>query len=108
LAEKQPEPILQTEEPAPIVNEAYAQRLSGSAIAIANQLAGAKRQQINRVTGYGRKKRQTLEDEAILEQVFQISDQINAIEELRPTLDQTVKIKAWGETGLRSPLNQSI
>jgi len=57
MIEKQAEEVYQMEGPAPIVNEAYAQRLSGSAIALANQLAGAQRQQINRVTGYGRKKR---------------------------------------------------
>merc|ERR1711997_224390 len=46
-----------TEAPAPI-DDAYAQRLEGSAIALANKLANAKRQKIERVPGYGRKKRQ--------------------------------------------------
>merc|ERR1712061_234084 len=52
IAEETPE-----EAPAPI-DDAYAKRLEGSAIALANKLANAKRQRINRVTGYGRKKRQ--------------------------------------------------
>merc|ERR1711997_325437 len=46
-----------TEAPAPI-DDAYAQRLEGSAIALANKLANAKRQKIVRAGGYGRKKRQ--------------------------------------------------
>merc|ERR1712223_388302 len=46
-----------TEAPAPI-DDAYAQRLKGSAIALANKLANAKRQKIVRTGGYGRKKRQ--------------------------------------------------
>merc|ERR1711997_1014647 len=46
-----------TEAPAPI-DDAYAQRLEGSAIALANKLANAKRQEIVRSGGYGRKKRQ--------------------------------------------------
>jgi len=46
-----------TEAPAPI-DDAYAQRLKGSAIALANKLANAKRQKIVRSEGYGRKKRQ--------------------------------------------------
>merc|ERR1711997_433454 len=46
-----------TEAPAPI-DDAYAHRLEGSAIALANKLANAKRQKIVRSPGYGRKKRQ--------------------------------------------------
>merc|ERR1711997_1382377 len=46
-----------TEAPAPI-DDSYAQRLEGSAIALANKLANAKRQKIVRSEGYGRKKRQ--------------------------------------------------
>merc|ERR1712223_338445 len=46
-----------TEAPAPI-DDAYAHRLEGSAIALANKLANAKRQKIVRAGGYGRKKRQ--------------------------------------------------
>jgi len=46
-----------TEAPAPI-DDAYAQRLKGSAIALANKLANARRQKIVRSEGYGRKKRQ--------------------------------------------------
>merc|ERR1711997_1250628 len=46
-----------TEAPAPI-DDAYAHRLEGSAIALANKLANAKRQKIVRSEGYGRKKRQ--------------------------------------------------
>merc|ERR1712223_1498165 len=46
-----------TEAPAPI-DDAYAQRLKGSAIALALKLSNAKRQKIVRSEGYGRKKRQ--------------------------------------------------
>merc|ERR1711899_514151 len=46
-----------TEAPAPI-DDAYAQRLKGSAIALALKLANAKPQEIVRAGGYGRKKRQ--------------------------------------------------
>merc|ERR1711997_800571 len=46
-----------TEAPAPI-DDSYAQRLEGSAIALANKLANAKRQKIVHAGGYGRKKRQ--------------------------------------------------
>merc|ERR1712004_478524 len=57
-----------TEAPVPIVNAAYAARLEGSAIALANKLANAKRQKIERVPGYGRRKRQVkTEDEIVPE-----------------------------------------
>merc|ERR1711993_135532 len=61
-----------TEAPAPIVNAAYAARLEGSAIALANKLANAKRQKIERVPGYGRRKRQVkmTEDEIVLQEIF--------------------------------------
>ncbi|HIE82847.1 MAG TPA: hypothetical protein EYQ00_02925 [Dehalococcoidia bacterium] len=39
------------------LSDAYKQRLSGSAIAIANRLAGAKKQAIHRVPGYGRRRK---------------------------------------------------
>ena len=64
LAEE--EPAVTTEEPAPIVNEAYAQRLAGSAIYKALALAGAKRQSIERGPGgYGRKKRMSVDQDEI-------------------------------------------
>ena len=60
------EPAVTTEEPAPIVNEAYAQRLAGSAIYKALALAGAKRQSIERGPGgYGRKKRMSVDQDEI-------------------------------------------
>ena len=104
------EQILPEVEAAPIVNEEYAERLSGSAIYLANQLAGAQRQQINRVTGYGRRKRQTTaDDEAIMSQIFEIQDTVNEIERTKSAVVQVApKIKSWGETGLRSPLKQSV
>merc|ERR1712223_743074 len=52
-----------TEAPAPI-DDAYAQRLKGSAIALALKLANAKPQKVVRSGGYGgRKKRQISDDE---------------------------------------------
>jgi len=65
-AQAEEEPAVTTEEPAPIVNEAYAQRLAGSAIYKALALAGAKRQSIERGPGgYGRKKRMSVDQDEI-------------------------------------------
>ena len=59
-------------EPAPIVNEAYAKRLEGSAIYLALKLSGGSRKTVDHAGGYGRKKRQaiTFEEEAIMQQIF--------------------------------------
>merc|ERR1712165_1112 len=75
-----------TEAPAPI-DDAYAQRLEGSAIALANKLANAKRQKIERVSGYGRKKREISESESLLPE---------------STVIQVVvpQVTSWGETGI--------
>jgi len=143
-------------EPAPIVNEAYAQRLAGSAIYKALLLAGGKRQSVQSLGGYGRKKRMSedqdeieiillpmtnpidhayaqmlaqssnpeevlilaetikkkpkestrqrrqslsFEEEAIMQQIFPVVDEINEIEQ-PTTLIVKPKIKSWGETGL--------
>jgi len=148
-----------TVEPAPIVNEAYAQRLAGSAIYKALLLSGGKRQSVESLGGYGRKKRMsddqdeieiilqpetnpidhayaqmlaqslnpeevlllaetikkpkrspqgptrrrrqslTFEEEAIMQQIFPVVDEINEIEQ-PTTLIVKPKIKSWGETGL--------
>jgi len=143
-------------EPAPIVNEAYAQRLAGSAIYKALLLAGGRRQSVQSLGGYGRKKRMSedqdeieiillpmtnpidhayaqmlalssnpeevlilaetikkkpkestrqrrqslsFEEEAIMQQIFPVVDEINEIEQ-PTTLTVKPKIKSWGETGL--------
>jgi len=145
-----------TVEPAPIVNEAYAQRLAGSAIYKALLLSGGKRQSVESLGGYGRKKRMSddqdeieiillpktnpidhayaqmlaqssnpeevlllaetiktkpkrsprqrrqslsFEEEAIMQQIFPVVDEINEIEQ-PTTLIVKPKIKSWGETGL--------
>merc|ERR1712037_412202 len=51
--------------------------------------------------GYGRKKRQaiTFEEEAIMQQIFPVQDDINEIEQTASLVIKP-KIKAWGETGL--------
>jgi len=70
---------------APIA-PSYGDRLSGAAslIALANKLSGAKRTKIERVPGYGRKKRQVnVPDAIILHQVLQDhanSDSLNLVE----------------------------
>jgi hypothetical protein len=88
---------LEVPEPAPI-SEEYAQRLSGSAIALANKLAGAHRQAISRVPGYGRKRRQVeiTQDELIMEEIFDIEQNIREAQQL----EIHPQITNWGETGL--------
>ena len=92
--------------PAPIDPE-YAKRLEGSAIYKALKIAGAARQEVSRGPGgYGRKRRQTLtpEDEAVLQQIFEVQDHINTIEQASlPLIPLTPKIKSWGETGHNVP-----
>merc|ERR1712038_864085 len=92
-----------TEAPAPI-DDAYAQRLEGSAIALANKLANAKRQEIVRSPGYGRKKRQISEEEETILQ------EISEIESLLPesTVIQVVvpQVTSWGETGILLPTKE--
>jgi len=92
-----------TEAPAPI-DDAYAQRLEGSAIALANKLANAKRQEIVRSGGYGRKKRQISEEEETILQ------DISEIESLLPesTVIQVVvpQVTSWGETGILLPTKE--
>jgi len=56
-----------TVEPAPIVNEAYAARLAGSAIYKALLLSGGKRQSVQSLGGYGRKKRMSDDQDEIEE-----------------------------------------
>merc|ERR1712186_287343 len=61
----------EVDEPAPIVNEAYAKRLEGSAIYKALALSGGGRPTVERGPGgYGRKKRQS-ENEAEVEPVVE-------------------------------------
>merc|ERR1711971_397536 len=130
-AKAEEEPAV-TEEPALIVNEAYAKRLGGFAQKAA-LLAGAKRTKIERGPGgYGRKKRMSVDQdeiEIILEpetdptnhayaQMFAGSS--NPEEELLPVVDETneivqptvlaltPKIKSWGEIGLVRPKRQSL
>merc|ERR1712153_252517 len=95
------EPNTEIAEPAPIVNEAYAKRLEGSAIYLALKLSGGSRKTVDHAGGYGRKKRQsiTLEEEAIMQQIFPVQDDINEIEQTASLVIKP-KIKAWGETGL--------
>merc|ERR1711997_913593 len=93
-----------TEAPAPI-DDSYAQRLEGSATALANKLANAKRQKIVRAGGYGRKKRQISEEEETILQ------EISEIESLLPesTVIQVIlpQVKSWGETGIVLPVKSS-
>merc|ERR1712038_1401909 len=94
-----------TEAPAPI-DDAYAQRLAGSAIALANKLANAKRQKIVRAGGYGRKKRQiSEEDEAILQEI----SEIESLQLPESTVIQVIipQVKSWGETGILLPVKSS-
>jgi len=56
-----------TVKPAPIVNEAYAKRLAGSAIYKALLLSGGKRQSVESLGGYGRKKRMSDDQDEIEE-----------------------------------------
>jgi len=95
------EPKTEIAEPAPIVNEAYAKRLEGSAIYLALKLSGGSRKTVDHAGGYGRKKRQaiTFEEEAIMQQIFPVQDDINEIEQTASLVIKP-KIKAWGETGL--------
>merc|ERR1712037_963679 len=95
------EPKTEIAEPAPIVNEAYAKRLEGSAIYLALKLSGGSRKTVDHAGGYGRKKRQaiTFEEEAIMQQTFPVQDDINEIEQTASLVIKP-KIKAWGETGL--------
>merc|ERR1712037_1097070 len=95
------EPKTEIVEPAPIVNEAYAKRLEGSAIYLALKLSGGSRKTVDHAGGYGRKKRQaiTFEEEAIMQQIFPVQDDINEIEQTASLVIKP-KIKAWGETGL--------
>merc|ERR1712037_596679 len=95
------EPKTEIVEPAPIVNEAYAKRLEGSAIYLALKLSGGSRKTVDHAGGYGRKKRQaiTFEEEAIMRQIFPVQDDINEIEQTASLVIKP-KIKAWGETGL--------
>merc|ERR1739838_1025443 len=95
------EPKTEIAEPAPIVNEAYAKRLEGSAIYLALKLSGGSRKTVDHAGGYGRKKRQaiTFEEEAIMQQIFPVQDEINEIEQTTSLIIKP-KIKAWGETGL--------
>jgi len=88
-------------EHAPIVTDDYAKRLEGSAIYKALALAGGKRQKVEHAGGYGRRKRQSLafEEEAILQEIFPINDDINEIEQTASLVIKP-KIKSWGETGL--------
>ena len=95
-----------TEAPAPIVNEAYAARLgpANAALALARKLSGAKRQEIARVPGYGRKKRQVTmtEDDIVLQEIFDP----NVIDDTKfVNVVPQIKIKNWGEIGIRHPLN---
>jgi len=94
------EPKTEIAEPAPIVNEAYAKRLEGSAIYLALKLSGGSRKTVDHAGGYGRKKRQaiTFEEEAIMQQIFPVQDDINEIEQTA-SLVLKPKIKTWGETG---------
>merc|ERR1712018_1044226 len=119
-----------TEAPAPI-DDAYAQRLEGSAIALANKLANAKRQKIERVPGYGRKKRQApvqpvtvaptvpttvrspgygRKKRQISEEEETILQEISEIESLLPesTVIQVVvpQVTSWGETGILLPTKE--
>merc|ERR1711997_1209505 len=95
-----------TEAPAPI-DDSYAQRLEGSAIALANKLANAKRQKIARGGGgYGRKKRQISdeEDEAILQEISEIESLLPESTVIQVILPQ---VKSWGETGILLPVKSS-
>merc|ERR1711971_1014626 len=94
-------PKTEIAEPAPIVNEAYAKRLEGSAIYLALKLSGGSRKTVDHAGGYGRKKRQaiTFEEEAIMQQIFPVQDDVNEIEQTASLVIKP-KIKAWGETGL--------
>ena len=99
------EEVEATEAPAPIVNAAYAARLEASqaAIALANKLAGARRQTIERVPGYGRRKRQVkmTEDEIVLQEIFDP----NVIDDSKfVNVVPQIKIKNWGEIGIQHPL----
>merc|ERR1711997_930979 len=95
-----------TEAPAPI-DDSYAQRLEGSAIALANKLANAKPQTIARGGGgYGRKKRQISdeEDEAILQEISEIESLLPESTVIQVILPQ---VKSWGETGILLPVKSS-
>ena len=92
--------------PAPI-DDAYAARLEGSLIAYANKLANAKRQKIERVPGYGRKKRQISEIQATQE-VFEVQNIDNTIDDTKfVNVVPQIKIKNWGEIGITHPLNNA-
>jgi len=93
--------VSEAAEHAPIINDDYAKRLEGSAIYKALALAGGKRQKVEHAGGYGRRKRQSLafEEEAILQEIFPINDDINEIEQTASLVIKP-KIKSWGETGL--------
>merc|ERR1711899_315570 len=96
-----------TEAPAPI-DDAYAQRLEGSSIALALKLADAKPQKIVRSGGYGgRKKRQISdeEEEAILQEISEIESSLLpesiVIQVILP------QVTSWGETGIVLPKSSS-
>ena len=90
------------DEPAPIVNEAYAKRLAGSAIYKALALSGAGRTTVERGPGgYGRKKRQSIsfDDEVIMQLIFPVQDDVNEIQQTASLIVKP-KIITWGEIGL--------
>ena len=89
--------------PAPVVNEEYAKRLEGSAIYKALALAGGSRQSIERVPGYGRRKRQTETEENEVE----VLEHFKSIDRASLPLTTGPKIKSWGEVGLSNPLVQN-
>ena len=92
-----------TEAPAPI-DDAYAQRLEGSAIALANKLANAKRQEIVRSPGYGRKKRQiSEEEETILQEISEIESLLSESTVIEVVVPQ---VTSWGETGILLPTKE--
>merc|ERR1711997_40134 len=100
--ETEVEPATEVDEPAPIVNEAYAKRLAGSAIYKALALSGGGRSTVDRGPGgYGRKKRQSIsfDDEVIMQLIFPVQDDVNEIQQTASLIVKP-KIKAWGETGL--------
>merc|ERR1711956_96185 len=78
-----------------------AKRLEGSAIYLALKLSGGSRKTVDHAGGYGRKKRQSIkfEEEAIMQQIFPVQDDINEIEKTASFVTKP-EIKAWGETGL--------
>merc|ERR1712223_400374 len=92
-----------TEAPAPILPA----RLQGSAIALANKLANAKPQEIQRTNGYGRKKRQISDDEeeAILQEISEIESSLLP----ESTVIQVIlpQVTSWGETGIVLPVKSS-